>query len=912
MYINTSSILYAYNKYSTQLANCHELRTHISMNVIDIHFSDNHQVIVADNLSKRLLESYLSDQRYQSGHLAHQTPDILDWWQWIDHTIEKSAPNCSWLQSYTVLSAQQELSLWHQIICLDAAENIPDSELIDLYALAKRASRSRLKQQQWNILGKSQNLNEDHQAFTRWNTEFEEICHKRKFIDLGSRENVVEKLLLSQVYPIAPISFFGFQALTPLQEKIINKISEHQPTSCFSHVSTSHLQPIASLYANEEEEINEIIEAIYVRYRPDQKNVFVVSAVNDRQKLERIRKSINTLNDKSKYPQLKIQHSGNVALLEEAIAINAIVLLRAVVHGKLLLKEFLDILYSRWLDTNHEALQEKIELEHALRERGSLYVSPKDRSHIFPLNSTSSENIESRYFTQLFGNRKLFSGNHSLIYWGEVFNTHLSNIGWPGSTTNMLRLQPFIQKVRESVSRLTDGSIDNENVSAQKALVILLNATFMQSVPTIVSGVDVLLVEDSNLNLPAIDTVWICNANDNWIPTTTLDPFIATHAQRSATIPGTIPESMHLTTTHSLHQMKAQGTAIYFSCVPDIDSGQHHPSAIVEEFTNWKHKEAATDISPTSYKLPVEAFHDSIGLPFTATIVPGGVNVLSDHSDCEFRAYARYRLNARDQQSPLPGEDPRSRGNIVHTVLEKLWNAIKNSDNLKKLTETQLDDSVRRLTQSTIAQIRKHHATGFGDKFDSLETNNIVELITEFLKIERNRPDFSVVETEFESQLMCHSSNLQFNLRIDRIDRLSDDTLLLIDYKTGKTSLPKWTDERLPMPQLPAYAISKAHSVAGICFMVLHPTETKILGISNHDLTIMGIKSITKINAYNALGNWKQLNDHWLKSLDSLAITIKNGHAHINPRDTNTCRYCDIKPFCRITQQTNIDTLDSE
>ena len=94
--------------------------------------------------------------------------------------------------------------------------------------------------------------------------------------------------------------------------------------------------------------------------------------------------------------------------------------------------------------------------------------------------------------------------------------------------------------------------------------------------------------------------------------------------------------------------------------------------------------------------------------------------------------------------------------------------------------------------------------------------------------------------------------------------------------------------------------------------MVLHPTETKILGISNDDLTIRGIKSITKINAYNALGNWKQLSDHWLKTLDSLAITIKNGHAHINPRDTNTCRYCDIKPFCRITQQTNIDTLDSE
>ena len=882
------------------------------MNPIDLHISDEHQVIVPDNLSKRLLESYLSDQKYQSGHLAHQTPGILDWWQWIDHTIEHSAPNNSWLQNYTVLTVQQETSLWHQIICLDASENIPDSELIDLYALAKRASRSRLNQQQWNILGKSQNLNEDHQAFARWNTQFEEICQNKKFIDLGSRETVVEKIISSHVYQVAPISFLGFRALTPLQQRIIIKTSEYRTTSCFSHLSSSHHQPIANLYTSEEEEISGIIETITARYKANLTNLFVVSAVNDRPKLERIRKSINALNDKSNGAQLRLKHSSNTPLLEEEIAISAVVALKAVVYGKLRLKEFLDILYSRWLEEDNETLEGKIKLEHALRERGSMYVSPDDRSRIFPLDSSLSDEIENRYFNQLFGNRKLFSGNHSLIYWGEVFNTHLSTIGWPGPTATELRLQPFIQKTRESVSRLTDAAINNENVSVQEAFTILLNATSMQSIPTIISGVDVLLVEDGNLDFPMADAVWVCNANDNWIPTTTLDPFIATHAQRSATIPGTVPESMHLTTTHSLHQLKAQGSVIYFSCVPDIDSGQHHPSAIVEEFTTWKHKRPAKDISLTPYELPVEEFRDSIGLPFTGTVVPGGVHVLSDQSDCEFRAYARYRLNARDQEKPLPGEDPRSRGNIVHTVLEKLWKEIKTSYNLQKLTEVQLENSIRQLTQSTIALIRKEYATGFGDKFDSLETNNIVEVITEFLKIERNRPDFCVVETEFKSQLMCHSSNLRFNLQIDRIDRLSDDTLLLIDYKTGKTSLPKWTDERLPMPQLPAYSISTEQNVAGICFMVLHPTETKVLGISNGELTIKGIKSITKINTYSDHGDWKQLNDRWQKALENLAVNIKNGHAHVNPRDSNTCRYCDIKPFCRITRQTNTDALDSE
>ena len=602
---------------------------------------------------------------------------------------------------------------------------------------------------------------------------------------------------------------------------------------------------------------------------------------------------------------LNVCYSTSTPILDEAVCRHALTLLKAVIHRQLTLNDFLDILYSRWIKLDENFINEKIALEKTIREKGYLKIKYEHQSTIFPEAPSANEILRKRYFIELFGNNKPFNGKHSLIYWGEIFNNHLTSMNWPGDATHDTRLYSFVQKTRDVISRLTDSSINSTNISAHQALGILTNSLTSQTVPAIVDDVDVLLVDDDNLDYPQLISLWVCNADEKWIQTTTLDPFTPSYLQRFAEIPGAIPNTVHIEALGKLKKLHAQGVSINFSCLPDKDSGQFHPSSIISNLSDWQHSNSSIVIT-TENNEALEEFQDSSGLIFEGTNVQGGIRILSDFSDCHFKAYAKHRLFAEDVEKPLPGEDPRNRGTIVHSVLEKFWTTVKNSSSLKQNTPDQIQTHIRDLTFSSLKEIRHNNATGFGEQFDTLEAENLIEMICDLLELEKSRPDFIVEEAELKKTLELPISGLRFSFKIDRVDRL-DNEILLIDYKTGKTDLPNWSDERLPQPQLPSYSLSMGNDVSGICFMVLHPTQTKISGISSQDLSIRGVRPISKVNAYKAFNNWEELNAAWTSALDTLALGYKNGSALVNPKDSNSCRYCEIKALCRISTQDDID-----
>ncbi len=63
---------------------------------------------------------------------------------------------------------------------------------------------------------------------------------------------------------------------------------------------------------------------------------------------------------------------------------------------------------------------------------------------------------------------------------------------------------------------------------------------------------------------------------------------------------------------------------------------------------------------------------------------------------------------------------------------------------------------------------------------------------------------FTVLETE--QKATASIAGLSLHLRLDRIDRLIDDTLLVIDYKSGNVSPSSWDLPRPDDVQLPLYA----------------------------------------------------------------------------------------------------------
>ena len=86
----------------------------------------------------------------------------------------------------------------------------------------------------------------------------------------------------------------------------------------------------------------------------------------------------------------------------------------------------------------------------------------------------------------------------------------------------------------------------------------------------------------------------------------------------------------------------------------------------------------------------------------------------------------------------------------------------------------------------------------------SSKATRLIRLVTEWLLYESARVPFTVVETELETEVSI--DGLELDLRLDRIDRLNDGSLLVIDYKSGDVSPKLWDLPRPDDVQLPLYA----------------------------------------------------------------------------------------------------------
>lgn len=172
----------------------------------------------------------------------------------------------------------------------------------------------------------------------------------------------------------------------------------------------------------------------------------------------------------------------------------------------------------------------------------------------------------------------------------------------------------------------------------------------------------------------------------------------------------------------------------------------------------------------------------------------------------------------------------------------------------------------------------------------------------------KKRPPFQVIEQETERSLEL--SGLRLRLKIDRIDQLEDGGQLLIDYKTGVTSIQDWLTERLRQPQLPLYALNIGHpqKLVGMAFAQLHVSKPGFKGLHEESLDTAryfpaGIISVDSHKEYFAPRTWAELQEYWRIALEKLAAEFRNGHAQVDPADNGTpCQTCDLQSLCRISR----------
>lgn len=477
----------------------------------------------------------------------------------------------------------------------------------------------------------------------------------------------------------------------------------------------------------------------------------------------------------------------------------------------------------------------------------------------------------------------------SLQAWMLNAQQRLLAVGWPGETP----LAPTEQAAVEGLRRIFDIATGLDAVlpaqSAQGAWGHLkaLAARSGVTVPVALDAIEILTIEEAAVVAPA--AAWVLGLNDGAFPAVPrLNPLLSMDVLRRAGVPGTMQSRDGAYQNSCLSALSAQADSCVWSYATTARDTPLRASPALAGLTRvptlarslpalWQMRTSEVLLVPRD---------TAPAPPFAAAEVAGGVSVLSDQAACPFRAFAKYRLRAGIIEARTPGLDARERGDLVHQALGEFWLAIRTQAGLRALSDGQLQQKIEHAVAHVLAGW-----PGMTAPLAALEGARLAVLVREWLAQDLDRPPFEVLEGESQRELDV--AGLRLRTRIDRIDRLADGRLLIIDYKTGERTRKAWDGLRPNEPQLLAYALAEHPApLAGIAFAQVKRGKccfvTEPAGL---------LKAATTAALDAQLAQWQGV-------VAALAEGFLAGDAQVDPvQGVATCRYCDFKSLCRVDEQ---------
>ncbi len=155
--------------------------------------------------------------------------------------------------------------------------------------------------------------------------------------------------------------------------------------------------------------------------------------------------------------------------------------------------------------------------------------------------------------------------------------------------------------------------------------------------------------------------------------------------------------------------------------------------------------------------------------------------------------YYSYVLGLREKEDLLDEPEAKRVGTFFHELLEEAFQSF--------LHKKPVIDSAFRKYVLGLFETRFGATFGRGMKSDAFLLKSVMEeRIKRFLDNEETNPQRQVkellhLEKRFEDVIALSCGDIKFSYIVDRVDQLADDTVMIIDYKTGSVGqMPKAID----------------------------------------------------------------------------------------------------------------------
>jgi ATP-dependent helicase/nuclease subunit B len=898
-------------------------------------------VTASQRLTRHLAATYGAAQQAQ-GAPVWEAPDILPWHQWLERAWQESFGLLDADTPQLLLSDFQELTLWEEVI--RAADSEP---LLQVPAAARSAREAWQLLHAWklSIPRFQETVSEDVTAFARWAKAYGQRCTSGNWLDSARLPDAVRNAIAAgrlapcmdaQVSreagrrerpPPRSLIIAGFDEFTPQQDELLDTVRA-------AGVTVTPLEPAEQTtrvarvgYDDRRAEIHAAAAWARAALESGQTRIGVVVPDLSVQRASIVRLFDEALLPAALLPGADIVRPYNVSLGEPLTAwpvIHAALLVLEFGTGSLPVARLGTLLRSPFLAGATSEASACAQLDALLRQEGEETVSISALLRRTQTELARPQAAAPQLHAQLRAWRDAIPARSTRLApsaWSEQFAALLKLAGWPGDGPLDSDSHQAVMAWRELLAAFAAQDVVSARLNYAEALATLRRMAgervFQPQTPA--APVQVLgLLEASGLDF---DSLWVMGLDDeSWPPSPRPNPFLppalvneASFTQRARGLPHASAERELEFARRLTERLAASAANVVFSHPLNAGDEKRRASPLLQAFP---------ELLPSDFPAPhpglashlfaarnLETLGDEQAPALaTGSVVKGGTRLFQYQAACPFRAFATLRLDARAPEEPEPGLDAKARGMLLHAALEALWRTLGSHAALCAMAEASLMNAIGAAVHTALDELARDRSQTLTSRFRDIEVRRLTRLLRLWLEEEKARAPFQVVAAEQKTTIKL--GGLVVEGRMDRVDELEDGTRVILDYKSGKTSIKSWEGERPDEPQLPLYAIDmrQRQPVAAALFAQLRAGELGFNGLA----TRAGIAPKVKPAGENE-GAWQAQLDAWQTTLTTLAEAFRAGDARVDPKKfPQTCEYCGLQALCRVHERRLAAVEDEE
>ena len=812
-----------------------------------------------------------------------------------------------------LLSPSQEKSIWQHIVQ-------QYSEDLDLFNPLAAANVARTA---WNTLiawKRDPLLPLDSESvFPKWARLFRDYCDSRALLD-GSRmlDQLHHAILADELVLPSSIVLYAFDEITPQTQSIFDTLRAKGcelemlelslPNTCVERVA---VEDCAAELTHAARWAADIVS------REPQASIAIVipDLTQQREKVE----GIFTRIFEPQYIFSKHQRHANGFNISAGQPLASTPLIEAALLALKLNLQVLDsedisrILHSPFIGCDKE-LHARSQLDLQLREEAYRIRVSRLRTVAGEFgkrkNEDDAESITADLYKCLHTFHQLSLSRpveQSANDWAQLFMAQLDALAWPGERPLDTLEYQQIHAWQEVIAQFTQLDYVFSSLNLNDAIHQLgqLASDLQFQAQTTHSPVQILGVLESAGML--FDYLWVMNLdNETWPPPTNPNSLLPLRIQKAELMPRASAEKELSIAKRLIDRFSSSANKVVLSYAQRNGDKLLSVSRLIEHFPEVP--VSSLSLAPVEnyyhrlfHSGNVSLFADIYGPPVTnVSLIKGGTQILKDQAACPFRAFAKHRLHAQEVCEALPGLGPSERGALIHYALEDIWNTLRNQGALLACSDSQLTQLINKAIHRSFRRLGL--AASIGERLQVLEAERMYPLLRAWLELEKQRKPFVVVLNETEE--IMNLAGLPIHIRYDRVDRVEDDGLFIVDYKTGKLDIKKWFDPRLDEPQVPVYCIANQDKVVGAAFGQVNIHDVAFKGIAENSDEAPGLHSPDMLASEDFPNTWQGIIAYWRTALEVLAKEFITGRADVLPKNINTtCQYCSLQSLCRINEK---------